>query len=101
MGFGEPSPRPCDPITNKPFRELYTAQVRILIQGWCRVSGMKLRAVLTPEPVMAPMMCQSPTCDVLPELPPEPDVDVDVQDAFLTNENDWWAIDETSYFKIT
>jgi hypothetical protein len=99
MGFGEPSPKPCDPITNKPFREFYTCQIRILVQGWMRISGLKLRAVETMEPLMAPMMCQSPTCDLLPELPPEPDVNV--RDAWLTHENNWWSVDDDTYFLIS
>lgn len=98
MGFGEPK-NDCDPITNKLFRDFYTCRLRIVIQGWCKVTGIKLRATKQYESSMAPVMCQSPECDLL-SAEPEPEPDGDVLDAWLTHENAFWQIDDTSYWKI-
>ena len=62
MGFGEP-PATCDSITNKPYREGRTFQVRVVIQGHCRIVNIKISAVLVPEQTFAPLICTDETCD--------------------------------------
>jgi hypothetical protein len=64
MGLGEP-PNGCDPITNKIHRNFFTCQVRVQVQGHCRILGMKLRAITVDDSTFAPMICNSPDCDVL------------------------------------
>lgn len=61
MGFGEPPNQPCDTSTNRPLREGYTFQIRVVITGQCEVVGLRLAAVTLPEPVFAPMSC-TPIC---------------------------------------
>lgn len=60
MGFGEPDGAPCDPTTNRPFREGYTFQVKLVIQGHCRVLALRVKATTQPQPQFAPQSCQRP-----------------------------------------
>lgn len=57
MGFGEPSPDDCDSFTNRPLREGYTFQIKLVITGHCRVLGVNLRAIGQPQTVVAPQVC--------------------------------------------
>jgi hypothetical protein len=57
MGFGEPSVTDCDPILNKPLREAFTFQVAVVVQGHCRVMGLKAKAVVMTQPKYAPQVC--------------------------------------------
>jgi len=97
MGFGEPTAKNCDPIANTQFRDFYTCQVRILVQGWCRITGLKLRAVRIDNPEMAPIICERTDCNVT-TLEEEPEVVVN--DAWLTHQNNWWAVDDDHFWKI-
>lgn len=60
MGLGEPSGKVCDPTTNRPLREGYYFQVKVVIRGQCRYKGMKLAALAIPEPTFA-----KPACDAI------------------------------------
>lgn len=48
MGLGEP-PSDEDPATMMPFRQGYTFQVKIVIQGQCRFLGARFQAAVVPE----------------------------------------------------
>lgn len=71
MGLGEPPIRDalgnslCDPITNRPFREGYTFQIKWIIRGHCRVLGFRAKAILAPDPQFAPQQCKRPCSDVV------------------------------------
>jgi hypothetical protein len=55
MGLGEPDATQCDPVTNRPFREGYTFQIKIVITGHCRFVGGMFKCVTIPQPIqMAP-----------------------------------------------
>lgn len=60
MGLGEPSAIPCDETTNRPLREGYTFQIRIIFSN-CRFLGAKIRVVTVPQQAFAPMVCK-PLC---------------------------------------
>ena len=64
MGLGEPSPLPCDVSTNRPFREFYTVQVKLIVQGHCRLLAWRFKANTIPIPAFAPQSC-SPPCSEL------------------------------------
>lgn len=53
MGLGEPSGTPCDNITNRPFREGYYFQVRVVMTGHCQFKGARFLATTIPEPEFA------------------------------------------------
>lgn len=60
LTLGEP-PMTCDPIQNRPYREFYTCEIRVEIQGHCRFRGMNLMATKVPIPVFtAPAACPEP-----------------------------------------
>ena len=56
MGFGEPSPVPCDPTNNRPLREGYTFQFRLIFSN-CRFLGAKFRAITIPDPEFSKRVC--------------------------------------------
>jgi len=60
MGLGEPDPSPCDASTNRPLREGYTFQFKLVVTGQCEFIGARFAAVIIPEPLFAP-----PACDVI------------------------------------
>jgi len=57
MGFGEPPVTDCDPVLNKPLREGFTFQVAVVVQGHCRIMGLKAKAVVMTQPKYAPQVC--------------------------------------------
>lgn len=57
MGLGTPSDRPCDESTKRPLREGYTFQIKIVVTGQCEIVGMRVAAVVIPEPTFAPPAC--------------------------------------------
>jgi hypothetical protein len=57
MGLGEPSAIPCDSSTNRPFRNFYTMQFKLVISGQCEFIGARFAAVVIPEPTFAPPSC--------------------------------------------
>jgi hypothetical protein len=61
MGLGQPSGTPCDESTNRPLREGYTFQFRLVITGQCEFLGARFAAVILPEPLFAKPNC-SPVC---------------------------------------
>lgn len=60
MGLGTPDGRVCDESTNRPFRECYTHQVKIVVHGKCRVLGGRFRAITVPQPKFAKVGCPCP-----------------------------------------
>jgi hypothetical protein len=59
VGLGTPPESPCDNFTNRPLREGYNFQVKIVIQGQCEFIGAKFQAVVLPEPTFAAPICSS------------------------------------------
>jgi len=53
MGFGEPSPNDLDPVINRPLREAFTFQIRLVITGSCRVLSCRVKALYAPTPEFA------------------------------------------------
>ena len=64
MGLGEPDPKPCEQVNNRPFREAYTFQFKFIITGHCRFRGAKFTATLVPQPRFARPVCKG-TCEQL------------------------------------
>lgn len=60
MGLGQPNPKPCDPSNQRPLREGYTFQVRIIFTN-CRFLGARFKAITVPTPMFAPQVCE-PLC---------------------------------------
>jgi hypothetical protein len=54
MGLGEPNAKVYDVSNNRPLREAYTFQVRIIIRGHCTLIGARFKAVTIPQPSFAP-----------------------------------------------
>jgi hypothetical protein len=61
MPLGTPSSEPCDPITNRPYREGYLFQVKIVITGNARFKSARFNAVTLPQPKYG-----TPNCDLGP-----------------------------------
>jgi len=61
IGLGSPSGTPCDPTTNRPLREGFYFQVRLVVFGQCRFKGARFAAVELPEPKFQPPPCK-PIC---------------------------------------
>jgi hypothetical protein len=69
MGLGEPDSHPCDLSTNRPMREGFNFQTKLIIQGHCRILGQNYKAVTLPLPSFAKQSC-NPICG--PPVPPTP-----------------------------
>jgi len=61
MGLGMPSSTPCDPTTNRPLREGYYFQFRLVVVGQCRLKGARFLAIANPDPKFAKQGC-APIC---------------------------------------
>lgn len=79
MGLGTPSANDCDPSTNRPLREGYTYQFKLVVTGQCEFLGARFAAVVIPEPTFAPPSCNAlcgqgvpPPPSPLPPIPPTP-----------------------------
>lgn len=48
LGFGEPSPVPCEETNNRPFRNGNYFQIRVTVQGHCIIKMMRFRGVKVP-----------------------------------------------------
>lgn len=59
MGFGEPDGKLCDSITGRSARNFYTCQLRVDVQGHCRIMGVKLKAVKSPDTKYAKPICST------------------------------------------
>jgi len=57
MGLGTPSPNDCDPINNRPMREGFQFQVKIIITGNARFKSARFSAVTIPQPKYQPPNC--------------------------------------------
>lgn len=57
LGLPEPSPAWCDTTNNRPLREGYFFQVKLVITGHCKINAMKLTADAVPQPPIAPPTC--------------------------------------------
>jgi hypothetical protein len=64
MGLGEPDSHPCDPSTNRPMREAFNFQTKLIIRGHCRILGQNYKAVTLPLPAFAKQSC-SPICPIV------------------------------------
>ena len=69
MGLGEPASQACDPSTNRPMREGFNFQVKLVIQGHCRVLGQNFKAVTLPLSTYAKQSC-TPICQPIVPVPP-------------------------------
>jgi len=49
IGFGEPSPVPCEPINNRPYRTGYWFQLRFVFTGPFRFLGCRIKAAIEPH----------------------------------------------------
>lgn len=54
LGFGEP-PNTCDASSDEPLRQFYTCELRVEVQGHCRVDGARLMATIMDQPIFAPV----------------------------------------------
>lgn len=61
MGLGEPPSADCDPSTNRPMREGYQFQFKLIVTGHCRILGLRFKAITIPEPAFAAPNCGA-TC---------------------------------------
>lgn len=59
MGLGTPDGTPCDPSTNRPLREGFTFQIKLVVIGHCEIVGMRFEAVIKPQPTFAPLACDN------------------------------------------
>ena len=59
MGLGQPDPDLCDPSTNRPFREAYTFQFKLIFTN-CRFLGARFKAITVPQAMFAPKICDPP-----------------------------------------
>lgn len=57
MGLGQPSPIHCDHTNDRPLREGYSFQVKIVVTGHCRILSARFEAVTIPEPMFSKMTC--------------------------------------------
>jgi hypothetical protein len=61
MGLGEPDAKVYDVSNNRPLREAYTFQIRIVLRGHCTLVGARFKAVTIPQPAFAPQITK-PLC---------------------------------------
>jgi len=61
MGLGTPPSAPCDPSTNRPLREGFNFQFKLVISGQCEFIGARFEAITKPQPTFAAPSC-SPIC---------------------------------------
>ena len=61
VGLGTPSGDPCDYFTNRPMREGFNFQVKVVITGQCEFIGARFEALVIPMPKYAPPIC-APVC---------------------------------------
>ena len=61
MGLGVPDPAPCDTVNNRPLREGYTFQFKLVVTGHCTFLGAKFRAMSIPDSKFARPIC-NPAC---------------------------------------
>lgn len=66
MGFGEPDPKDCDPINNRPYRNAEGYQLRLTFVGHAKLWGVKLLANEQPEPAFEAPIC-TPLCLDVPD----------------------------------
>jgi hypothetical protein len=95
MGFGEPA-KTCDPITDKPYREGRTFQVRIMLQGHARLRDLKVAAVLVPEQSFAHVICTDRVCDEALPPPEVPDPTAEITNAWLHDGDEFWVLSQDS-----
>lgn len=59
MGLPEPDPDWCDETNNRPLREGYFFQVKLVVTGHCKITSWKFTADTVPQPPIAPPSCES------------------------------------------
>lgn len=57
IGLGAPDATVCDPTTNRPLRDGYTFQFKLVVQGHCRVKGARFRFAVKPDPKFRAPQC--------------------------------------------
>ena len=57
VGLGEPSVDDCEAGNNRPLRNGYFFQFRVVITGHCKFMGMRVAAVSEPQPEFAAPVC--------------------------------------------
>ena len=86
LGLGEPSPTPCDPVTNKPYREGYHFQMKFSMTveagGSCTFTGARFRAATIPSTKFTVPLC--PALDPPPPTTPITGVRVSFRDGVYT-----------------
>lgn len=68
LGFGEPSSEPCETGNNRPMRVGKYFQVRVEVEGSCKIMSMDFESVPSPTVMFAPPVCE-PLCNDLLPLP--------------------------------
>lgn len=59
MGLPEPDPHWCDETNNRPLREGYFFQVKLVVTGHCKITAWKFTADTVPQPPIAPPVCKA------------------------------------------
>lgn len=72
IGLGQPSPDACEIANNRPLRNGYFFQFRIVVSGQCVFKGMRVKAVTTPQPDFAKIICDTESCQVIDCDLPDP-----------------------------
>lgn len=65
VGLGQPSPNPCEAGNNRPLRNGYFFQFRIVVTGQCVFKGMRVKAITIPQPEFAPIICDTESCQTI------------------------------------
>lgn len=71
IGLGQPDSSACEASNNRPLRNGYFFQFRIVITGQCTFKGMRVKAVTVPQPEFAPMICNPTPCQIIDCTPPD------------------------------
>lgn len=65
IGLGQPSVDPQEISNNRPLRNGYFFQFRVVITGSCVWKGMRAKAVTLSQPEFAPIICDPQPCQVI------------------------------------
>jgi hypothetical protein len=65
VGLGEPDVTPCEIGNNRPLRNGYFFQCRVVITGSCVFKGMRASCITIPQTVYAPVECTEAPCQLI------------------------------------
>lgn len=65
IGLGQPSADDCEVANNRPLRNGYFFQFRVVITGACVWKGMRARAIAVNQPELAPPLCEPGACQAI------------------------------------